>query len=54
MAKDERTIFDLSDEEYEDYETHLENYEDITESSIDDVIRMMYPDPDALQEYLVG
>ena len=27
MARDERTIFDLSDEEYEDYETHPENWE---------------------------
>ena len=32
MAKDERTIFDLSEEEYEDYEKHPENYEDVTET----------------------
>ena len=54
MAKDDRTIFDLSDEEYKDYEAHPEKYDDITENSNDDAIRMMFPDPDARKEYIEG
>lgn len=44
MAKDERTIFDLNDEEYADYEAHPEKYEDITANSIEDALDMMFPD----------
>lgn len=42
--KDDRTIFDLSEEEYEDYEQHSENYVDVTENTNDDATNMMYPD----------
>ena len=42
MAKDERTIFDLSEEEYEDYEKHPENWENVTDNSIEDGWNMMY------------
>lgn len=47
MAKDTRTIFDLSDEEYEDYEKHPENWEDVTDNSIEDGLNLMYPDSDS-------
>lgn len=43
MKKDERTIFDLSEEEYEDYEEHPENYEEVTENSNEDALDMMFP-----------
>lgn len=44
MAKDDRTILDLSDEEYEDYENNPENWEDVTENSIEDGYDLAYPD----------
>ena len=33
MARDERTVFDLDEDEYNDYEEHPENWEDVTENS---------------------
>lgn len=42
--KDERTIFDLSDEEYDDYQNNPENWEQVTENSIEDALNMMFPD----------
>lgn len=42
--RDDRTIFDLSDEEYEDYEQHPEDWEKVTDNSIEDALDMMYPD----------
>lgn len=50
MARDERTIFDLSDEEYEDYEAHPENWEDVTDNSIKDGYDLMYPEPDSYED----
>lgn len=50
MSKDERTIFDLSEEEYEDYEKHPENWEDVTDNSIEDGWNMMYPDSDSYDD----
>lgn len=44
MAKDNRTIFDLDDEEYEDYEKNPDKYLDITTNSIEDALKMMFPD----------
>ncbi len=44
MAKDNRTIFDLDDEEYEDYEKNPDEYLDITVNSIEDALKMMFPD----------
>ena len=44
MAKDERTTFDLNEDEYEDYEKHPENWEDVTNNSMEDGRNMMYPD----------
>lgn len=41
---DDRTIFDLSEEEYEDYEKNPENYEEVTDNTNEDAIRMMFPD----------
>ena len=44
---DDRTIFDLSDEETEDYENNPENWEEVTENtnnSIEDALNMMFPD----------
>lgn len=50
MAKDNRTIFDLDDEEYEDYEKHPENWEDVTDNSIEDGWDTMYPDSDSYDD----
>ena len=47
MTKDERTIFDLSEKEYEAYEKHPENWDDVTDNSIEDGWNMMYPDSDS-------
>lgn len=33
--RDERTVDDLSDEEYEDYEKYPEKYEDVTQNTLD-------------------
>ncbi|MBQ0120905.1 MAG: hypothetical protein KBT13_07280 [Bacteroidales bacterium] len=44
MAKDNRTILDLSDTEYDNYEQHPEDYEDVTENSNEDALDMMFPD----------
>ena len=44
MSKDERTIFDLSKEEYDDYVNNPDKYEDITNNSQEDGWNMMYPD----------
>ena len=50
MAKDERTIFDLNEDEYEDYEKHPENWEGVTNNSMEDGRNMMYPDPDSCDD----
>lgn len=42
MNNNNRTIFDLNEEEFETYENNPEIYEDITENSIQDAINMMY------------
>ncbi len=39
----DKTIFDLSEEEYEDYELHPENWEQVTENTNEDALNMMYP-----------
>lgn len=41
---DDRTIFDLSEEEYEDYENNPKNWEEVTNNSIEDALNMMFPD----------
>ncbi len=43
MAKEKRTIFDLSEEEYEDYENNPEKYEDVTDNSLDDGRELIFP-----------
>ena len=58
MARDDRTVFDLDDDEYEDYQEHPENWEDVTENSYEDAYDMMYPDEDSrdddqLQDYSI-
>lgn len=40
---DDRTIFDLSEEEYEDYENNPENWEEVTENTNQDALDMMFP-----------
>lgn len=50
MAKDNRTIFDLSEEEYEDYEKNPEKWEDVTDNSIEDGWNMIYPDDDSYDD----
>ena len=50
MAKDERTIFDLSEDEYEDYEKHPKNWEDVTDNSIEDGWNLINPDSDCYDE----
>ena len=47
MVRDDRTVFDLDDDEYRDYEEHPENWEDVTENSYEDAYNMMYPDKDS-------
>ena len=39
-----RTIWDLSEEEYEDYENNPEDWEEVTENTNQDALDMMYPD----------
>ena len=41
---EDKTIFDLSDEETEDYESNPENWEEVTNNSIEDALNMMFPD----------
>ena len=40
---EDRTILDLSDEETEDYENNPENWEVVTNNSIEDALNMMFP-----------
>lgn len=40
---DDRTIFDLSEEEYEDYENNPENWEEVAENTNQDALDMMFP-----------
>ena len=40
---EDKTIFDLSDEETEDYENNPENWEEVTNNSIEDALDMMFP-----------
>ena len=40
---EDKTIFDLSDEETEDYENNPENWEEVTNNSIEDALNMMFP-----------
>lgn len=40
---EDKTIFDLSDEETEDYENNPENWEEVTKNSIEDALNMMFP-----------
>ena len=41
--KEDRTIFDLSDEDFEDYENHPEDWEQVTENTDQDALEMMFP-----------
>ena len=40
---EDRTIFDLSEEEYEDYENNPENWEEVRENTNQDALDMMFP-----------
>ena len=40
---DDRTILELSDKETEDYEINPENWEEVTNNSIEDALNMMFP-----------
>lgn len=40
---EDKTIFDLSDEETEDYENNPETWEEVTNNSIEDALNMMFP-----------
>ena len=42
----ERTLYDLSDEEYEDYEKNPDDYQDVTDATIEDSMDMMFGDED--------
>ena len=42
MSED-RTIFDLSDEEFEDYENNPKDWEEVTENTNQDALDMMFP-----------
>ena len=41
---DDRTIFDLSEEEYEDYKNNPEDWEEVTNNTNEDALSMMFPD----------
>ncbi len=47
MARDYRTVDDLDDDEYRDYEKNPDRYEDVTENTYNDIDDMMYPDEDS-------
>lgn len=40
---DDRTILELSDKETEDCENNPENWEEVTNNSIEDALNMMFP-----------
>lgn len=40
---DDRTILELSDKETEDYGNNPENWEEVTNNSIEDALNMMFP-----------
>ena len=45
MARDNRTIFDLDDYEYEDYQNRDDEIsQQITQNTIEDALNMMFPD----------
>ena len=45
MAKEDRTIFDLDDDEYEDYQNRDDKTsQQITQNTIEDALNMMFPD----------
>ncbi len=44
--RDNRTVDDLSDQEYEDYEKNPEKYNDVTENTERCIRDMMYPNSD--------
>lgn len=48
MARDTRTIFDLTDEEYADYEANPDDpvWQQVTDNSNEDAYNMMFPDGD--------
>lgn len=46
MAKDDRTLYDLNEEEHEDSENNPEKYQDIIDNTIDDSYDMMFPNDD--------
>ena len=41
--KDERTLDELSDEEYEEYQDNPDKYQEVTNNTIDNMIDMMFP-----------
>lgn len=41
--RDERTVDDLSEEEYEDYQNYPEKYEDVTRNTIDLYDELTHP-----------
>ena len=42
--KDDRTLDDLSEEEYEDCLNHPDDWEEVIDNTIEDNLDMMYPD----------
>ena len=58
-SRDRRTLYDLSEEELEDYEMHPENWEDVTNNTNEYILDMMYPnrhdadfDEDAIGDFM--
>ena len=41
--KDERTLDELSNEEYEEYQDNPDKYQEVTNNTIDNMIDMMFP-----------
>lgn len=44
---DYRTVDDLSDEEYEDYQNNPDAWQDVTDNTEEDALDMMYSDEDS-------
>lgn len=51
MKKDDRTFYDLSEEELEESENNPEKYQEINDNTIEDSYDMMFPNDDDGDEY---
>lgn len=50
MATD-NTLYDLTDDQYRDYENDPDKYQDVTSNTEEDSLSMMFPDRESNDEY---